>query len=496
MFNILFLQCQNEKALPHMNMPLFVTDIKAIGCNFECICVANKKLEDLLVYIKGKRYDLIALDYIFPISFLNKLKKIFPKAKLIIGGSGFLDTFLKSEIDFAVIGAGRESFLRLTEALKNKSDLYEVPNLFLKIKKRNSILIDYSGKNLIFNLKKELFPYNPFLKWKYIGFEKVDRTFRSVTVIAEFGCPYRTKKLNRYYDMSSTAKFNKYIFTKRAEKRIKDLLRERMSGGCSFCTYNSYISLPVEETIDCLMDQIRFLQEKYGFENFSIGSENPFRFIIKLINRMLKENIRIGEIAIRSRVDWVNKNKIILLSIINLAKRNNFKFCLQQLGFESFIQRDLDIYNKGYRVTENFKVIKLMRRMKKLAPKIFRETGHGIIGINPWLTIQDLEDNLKLSKYSKWIEPWSLKSKLDLYDCCLPIYQKIKKEGLLIERKLNLDTYSFKDKNVERFFNMSEIIGLYLRNKYSEAKNSQRKYYEYKKILMQFQKDILMEIKK
>jgi len=35
-----------------------------------------------------------------------------------------------------------------------------------------------------------------------------------------------------------------------------------MRGGCSFCTYNSYVSLPVDETVDCLMKQINFLQKQ------------------------------------------------------------------------------------------------------------------------------------------------------------------------------------------------------------------------------------------
>jgi len=135
MFKIGFLQCQIVKELPHMNMPLFVNDIKAIGCSFECICASRSKLGNLIKYLNKKQFDFIAVDYTFPVLFLNELKELFPKSKFVIGGSGFLDTFLKSTIDFAVIGAGRESFLRLAEALKNKTNVYEIPNLFFRIKK-------------------------------------------------------------------------------------------------------------------------------------------------------------------------------------------------------------------------------------------------------------------------------------------------------------------------------------------------------------------------
>ncbi|MDP2912214.1 MAG: hypothetical protein Q8N76_07790 [Candidatus Omnitrophota bacterium] len=476
-----------------MNMPLFVNDIKDIGCNVECICASASRLSDFARYIKKKKFDLIAVDHAFPIVFLNELKRIFPEAKLVTGGSGFLDAFLKSDIDFAVIGAGRESFLRLAEALKNNRDLYAIPNLFLKIKKNNKILIDYSGKNVNLDLKKELFPYNPFLKWKYIGFKEGDKINDYVTLVAEFGCPYRFKKLNRYYDNLSMRTLSRDIFTERARKRIKDLFQERMQGGCSFCTYNSYVSLPVGETIDCLMKQVRFLQKKYRFKRFAIGSENPFRFIEKLINKMLKEDIEIEWLAMRSRADWVNKNKRTLFAMIDLAKKYNFKIILNQLGFESLIQKDLDIYNKGYKVTENLKAIKLIRRLKKIAPRHFQDGGgHGMMGIGPWITLKDLKEYLNSKAY--YLAWPCLSSNLVLYDRCLPIYQKLKKDGLLVENKTSLDSFRYKDKNVSRFLNTVYKIDLYLHKKYLAGKKSQHSYYKYKKMLMQIQKDTLSKI--
>ena len=141
MLRIAFLQCQIVKELPHMNMPLFVNDIKDLGCSSECICVARSKLADLIKYLRKKKFDLIAVDYTFPIVFLNELKDLFPKSKFVIGGNGFLDTFLKSSIDYAVIGAGRQSFLGLVRALKNKIDISIIQNLFFKTNKNNRTFI-------------------------------------------------------------------------------------------------------------------------------------------------------------------------------------------------------------------------------------------------------------------------------------------------------------------------------------------------------------------
>ena len=455
MLRIAFLQCQIVKELPHMNMPLFVNDIKDLGCSFECICAARSKLGDLIKYLKKKKFDLIAVDYTFPVVFLNELKDLFLKSKFVIGGNGFLDTFLKSRIDFAVIGAGRQSFLGLVKALKNKSDISIIPNLFFKTKKNNRTFIDYSGKNLNFDLKRELFPYHPFLKWKYIGFTSRDKVTDPPAIIAEFGCAYRSRKLNHNYDNISKGALGRNTFSAKARKRIMDLFEERMRGGCSFCTCaGTHVSLPVKETVACLMEQARFLQKTYRFKSFVIGSENPFRFIEQLIHQMVKENINIEVLAIRSRVDWVNKNERTLLKITGLAKKNNFVISLQQLGFESFIQSDLDMYNKGYKINENFKAVKLIRKLKNIAPRNFQDGGHGFIGINPWITLRDLEKYCQSAEHAQFLfDLFHFGNGLVLYDSCLPIYQKLKKDGLLIECKTDLDRWRFKDKNILRFIN-------------------------------------------
>jgi hypothetical protein len=234
MFRIGFLQCQIVKELPHMNMPLFVDDIKTLGCSFECICAARSKLGDLIKYLKKKKFDLIAVDYTFPIVFLNELKDLFPKSKFIIGGNGFLDTFLKSTIDFAVIGAGRESFLRLVKSLKNESDVSKIPNLFFKIKKNNRTFIDYSGENVDFDLKRELFPYNPFLKWKYIGFTRKDKVTDPPVIIAEFGCAYRSRKLNHNYDNLSKGALAGMHFQQKQGRGSWTCLRSACAEGAVF----------------------------------------------------------------------------------------------------------------------------------------------------------------------------------------------------------------------------------------------------------------------
>jgi len=471
-----------------MNMPLFVNDIKAIGCDFDCICISINKLSDLIKHVKKTKFDLIAIDYIFPVAFINELKRVSPDTKLVVGGSGFFDTFFKSDIDFAIIGAGRESFFKLTEALIYRSNIYNVPNLFLKIWKDNKFIVDYSGKNVNLDLKRELFPYNPHLKWRYFGFKERERNvYKCPSIVADFGCPHRLNKLNQNYDNLFVGSLNNDIFTCSARERLEVLFRERMQGGCSFCTSYSYESLPVDETVHCLMKQIRFLKENYGYKRFAIGSEYPFKFMPKLINQIIKENIEIKQLYVRSRVDWVNKHEKGLVDALDLAKKFNFKINLWQLGFESFIQGDLDVYNKGYEVNENLKALKLIEKLKKIYPKHFfsSSSSYGYFPINPWLSFNDLEKYLRAEKVPERLK--SPKSALVLYDRFLPIYQKLKREGLLIECKTKLDRYRFNDKYVKLFLDIIYKLNEYLNGKVF--------LYKREHILMRVRNNVLSEIR-
>ncbi|MFC1632325.1 hypothetical protein ACFL2I_07205 [Candidatus Omnitrophota bacterium] len=467
MFKVGFFQWQSSKNLPHMNMPLFVTDIKNIGCAFECICISETGLACLLRHLKKVKFDLVAIDCSFPITFINKLKEICPDTKLVTGGSGFFDAFFKSGIDFAIIGAGREGFLKLTEALKNKGNLDNIPNLFFKNRKGGELKIDYTGKTVPFNLKKELFPYRPYLKWKYLGFKQPKKggETKLPTIVADFGCPHRAHKLNQHYRDVAMEPLGSEIFTERARRRLENFFKERMRGGCSFCAYYSYAALPVDETVNCLMRQLRFLQKRYGYEEFALGSEYPFRFMLKLINQIIKEKLKIKQLYLRSRPDWINQHRKRLIEILKLAKAINLKINLWQVGFESFFQKDLDIYNKGCRVSENWKTVKLISNLQERYPKDFlsHPTSHGYLTINPWINFKDIETYLKSKQDiigQNFGGNW-----LTLYDRFLPIYQKLRKDGLLIKYKTRLDGYKFKDKNVALFLNISSRLEKHLRGK-------------------------------
>lgn len=465
MFKVGFVQWQKNKDTPHMNMPLFIKDIKDLGCTVECICVNVNQPEEFIEYFRYNKFDLLATDYICPYSIIPKIKGISPGTKIVVGGNGFFDIFHKTKINFGIIGPGRKSILMLVDALKNGKDLNIIPNLFFKSRKDNTIIINYTGRDIDFMLEKELFPYAPYLRWKYIGFEDVvnepiDKAGSPPAVIAEFGCPYRPgKQENTCRDIGLG--LSDSTVTDKARIRLVRLFNERLSGGCTFCTYGGYSPVSTEKTIDYLIRQMQYLQKEYDFDRFSIGSEYPFRFLISLINRINEEKIRLRQINIRSRLDWLLKSEKILIKALDLAVKFGFRLTIWQLGFESFNQKFLDLYNKKQTVTENLKVIKLLDNLEKRYRENFSNeiSTHGLLGITPWTKIKDIAEELKILKQAppRWQDRMmflppqaSFNTRLILYDPFLPIYEKIKSDGLLVTNNDSYDNFRFVDPDVRK----------------------------------------------
>jgi tetratricopeptide (TPR) repeat protein len=475
-FNVCLVECQNFKQFPHMNMPLFIRDIEEIGCNVDSICVNLNKINVLLEYLKDNEFNLIAIDSYFPYKFIEKIKKVCPPIKIVIGGVGFFDMFYKTQIDYGIAGAGRKSITMLIDALKNKKSLAKVPNLFFKLKKGSSYIIDYSGKENNFNLKKELFPYRPMLKWKYLGFDDdnlkdSDTISHPASLIAEFGCPMRIG--NNIPNMEHPNKdFPHALLTGNAKKKLSEILEERQSGGCSFCSYGRYFSLSKKETIEYLIKQIIYLQKEYGFDSFSISTENPFRFLPDLIKEIFKRKINLKNLHIRTRIDLLLKSKKILISSINLAIKHDFKLHLGFMGFESFNQKELNRYNKKQSVQDNLDAIKLLDELDMRYKSNFFNTygSYGFLGISPWATIEDINKELKIINklpriWREYFQHSLFFMDLELYDPLLPIYGQLKEDNLIKPNSISFDNYEYKDKIINKLCNYLKLGASYEKNK-------------------------------
>ena len=186
-FTVCFVQCQQKLQLPHMNMPLFVPDLRKIGCNVECFCLHAASLRLLSELLEGRRVDLLGLEHMAPYSIIRQVKALSPATRIVVGGNGFLDLFSKTEVDFAVAGAGRESIVALVAALREGAALTGVPNLFFKQREDDPMVIRCSERFTGLSLDRELLPYAPELDWTYRGFPGSDSSARTARRAADAG---------------------------------------------------------------------------------------------------------------------------------------------------------------------------------------------------------------------------------------------------------------------------------------------------------------------
>ena len=148
-----------------MGMCLFVDDLQKKGIHCDTYIVKSDYINYIIPVIEKGNYSLICLDSIFTIDIINNLHKQFPFIPILVGGINAISLLAHTDVQYAVFGPGRTAINAFVDQYFGSKDFYEVPNLFFK--HGNQIM--YSGKTQHWNLEMELFPYQPFLDWQYIG---------------------------------------------------------------------------------------------------------------------------------------------------------------------------------------------------------------------------------------------------------------------------------------------------------------------------------------
>jgi hypothetical protein len=119
------------------------------------------------------------------------------------------------------------------------------------------------------------------------------------------------------------------------------------------------------------------------------------------------------------------------------------------------IPRALQTFNKHTTVEQNLAAMELVRRVG-----VKLRTGY--IMFDPYLTVEELQEHLKLVKslgIDKEAEggPAPFVTKLEVFRGT-PVVEKLREDGLLIEDGFKLD-YKFKDPMIGLFFKGSVLLG-------------------------------------
>jgi hypothetical protein len=198
-------------------------------------------------------------------------------------------------------------------------------------------------------------------------------------VLQQIGCPYAARK--RWVEIDYPPLL---AGTQAAKARVP-------LKGCSFCDVAVDKGFYGELDLETVMSQIRYLPEREDGRKipFELVNENPLPTLTSLLGEAKLRGIRLSQIRLILRTDWLLKGKDKVREALQMASSMDVEILLASVGFESFDDRILANLNKGVNVETNLKAIRLMRQLKEEFPKEWaysRGEGaiHGFIHPTPW----------------------------------------------------------------------------------------------------------------
>jgi len=209
--------------------------------------------------------------------------------------------------------------------------------------------------------------------------------------------------------------------------------------GCAFCPMGGdYKALPWRETVTIHLHHIRYYQANMDrLDEVVLRDQHAIRYAPELLRRAIDEGLRPFGLLIPGRGDAILRYGDAMEEAAEIAAGSGFWWTIYLVGFESFSQAQLDLYNKGVTVAEYAEALRRMRDLHRRFPDAFRLYAAGASSFilwNPWTTLDDLRINIDFVRDNA---VWDLArglttTRLRLYPN-LPLYWKARHDGLLGE---------------------------------------------------------------
>ncbi len=212
--------------------------------------------------------------------------------------------------------------------------------------------------------------------------------------------------------------------------------------GCAFCLDNlgAYAGHSEEEIVTAWLSQWAALRaDRPELREVLLTDERPHPVLPAFFRGILERPELHGiELLIKTRVDWLAEfADSALVESCALAERSGSILHIYLVGFESFHQPDLDLFNKAVSVADNVRAIELLRTLETRFPQSFefrRHRAHGIVLFHPWTTPESLLENAQVMREVRFHELRSqaLRTRLRLY-ASVPLHVLAVRDGLLAE---------------------------------------------------------------
>jgi len=230
---------------------------------------------------------------------------------------------------------------------------------------------------------------------------------------------------------------------------------------CSFCAIPSFYALsggklPRRRSPSNILDEMEYVIAETGIREFVFADDNFIgpglknrEHVERFAEEMRRRKLNVT-FTIEARVDEIDEDILRQLKEVGLTR--------VFMGVESGVQRQLDTYAKGVTVEQNKRAIELVQRLDL-------DYYIGMIFLDPYVTLSELAENIEFAKTYKLPDGKGTSlvatSKLTLYGG-VPIIDKLRREGLLREREMDLD-YVYKDPMFRLVSGVANVVSTPLR---------------------------------
>jgi MoaA/NifB/PqqE/SkfB family radical SAM enzyme len=211
--------------------------------------------------------------------------------------------------------------------------------------------------------------------------------------------------------------------------------------GCTFCLDNTgtYAVASEDETVGRWLAQLRILRAErpHGRIEVLLVDERPHPYLPRLLRELTAAHADLAplELLIKSRVDWLFEFEAEVREASVLAQDSKSVLHIYLVGFESFDDETLRLFNKGSSADDNVRAIALLRDLSRSFPASFeyrRLRAHGFVAFTPWTTPESLLRNARMMREVGFDELRSdaARTRLRLYPRT-PLHALAEAEGLL-----------------------------------------------------------------
>jgi len=272
--------------------------------------------------VEWRSYDIIGFtlnygQFLPSLAIAKKIKEIDPEKKIIFGGSRTIDKLgmrvleVFDYVDFIVSGDGEDSLYLLASDFQNYKS---VPRLIYK-----------EGNEVIFNKTDTVVDINSSPLPSFDSF---------------------------FEELNSTSEEIKQCFHLYGRLPV-EISRGCWWNKCTFCSLNAFHSCYREKNIDRIVEEIKFLSDKYRILTFQIiGNTLPkkdYRPLFEKIKNLGRDFTLIAE----ARAGLLKSEDYRLMKEAG--------FTAIQTGIEAFSQNYLRKMNKGVRVIDNIAALKFCK---------------------------------------------------------------------------------------------------------------------------------------